>query len=85
MARRRTSYYNRWVTSSLLDQAVARNRPLLLDDADDVADAAAVLAAGGVIAQGFGNFYALTSGPTPPPCPGSTCSRAVPPTRSAVW
>ena len=63
MARRRTSYYNRWVTSSLLDRAVARNRPLLLDDADDVADAAAVLAAGGVIGQGFGNFYVLTTRP----------------------
>jgi hypothetical protein len=33
------------MTSSLLDRAVTGNRPLLLDDAEDVADAAAVLAA----------------------------------------
>ena len=51
------------MTSYLLDRAVARNRPLLLDSADDLADAAAVLAAGGVVGQGFGNFYVLTTRP----------------------
>jgi hypothetical protein len=51
------------MTNSLLDRAVTRERPLLLNDADDVADAAAVLAAGGVIGQGFGNFYVLTTRP----------------------
>jgi tRNA A37 threonylcarbamoyladenosine synthetase subunit TsaC/SUA5/YrdC len=51
------------VTSYLLDRAVARNRRLLLDSADDLADAAAVLAAGGVVGQGFGNFYVLTTRP----------------------
>jgi tRNA A37 threonylcarbamoyladenosine synthetase subunit TsaC/SUA5/YrdC len=51
------------VTSYLLDRAVARIRPLLLDSADDLADAAAVLAAGGVVGQGFGNFYVLTTRP----------------------
>lgn len=51
------------MTSTLLDRAVTPNRPLLLNDADDVAHAAAVLAAGGVIGQGFGNFYVLTTRP----------------------
>jgi hypothetical protein len=51
------------VTSYLLDRAVARNRPLLLDDAGDTGEAAAVLAAGGAVGQGFGNFYVLTTRP----------------------
>ncbi len=66
MAPGRDGHYNRWVTSSLLGRAVAPNRPLLLDHADDVRAAAAVLAAGGAVGHGFGNFYALTTRPDAP-------------------
>jgi hypothetical protein len=63
MVRRRDGHYNRGVTSYLLDRAEARNRPLLLDDAEDVGEAAVVLAAGGAVGQGFANFYTLTTRP----------------------
>jgi hypothetical protein len=51
------------VTTDLLDRAAPRNRSLLLDDADDVQEAAAALAAGGAVGQAFGNFYVLTTRP----------------------
>ena len=51
------------MTTDLLDRAAPRNRSLLLDDADDVQEAAAALAAGGAVGQAFGNFYVLTTRP----------------------
>ncbi len=51
------------MTSYVFDQPVVLSRPLLLDHADDVAEAAAVLARGGLVGQAFGNFYVLTTRP----------------------
>jgi tRNA A37 threonylcarbamoyladenosine synthetase subunit TsaC/SUA5/YrdC len=51
------------MTSHLFDQTLACIPPLMIDDADDVADAATVLARGGAVGQAFGNFYALTTRP----------------------
>ncbi|GHG40951.1 hypothetical protein [Streptomyces hydrogenans] len=46
-------------------QQVTAVRTLVLDNPEDVRDAAAALAGGRAVAHGFGNFYALTFRPDP--------------------
>ena len=51
-------------TTELKEREPGRNRSrLVVEDAEDVARAANRLAAGAVVAQAFGNFYAITTRP----------------------